>query len=82
MNSTLVIMRFVSTGLFILSLIQFSLVVFYLRPKRMREEPVYGKQKVLRWRIYAGGTWEQRIYQTAILESVAGMILILASKLM
>jgi hypothetical protein len=80
MNS-LIVIRFISTGLLVLSLVQFIGAAIHRYTKRIEEVPVTpGSSRTIVIKAYAGHTWEQRAFQTAIVESVIGTIMLIVTK--
>ena len=70
MDSTILILRCISTLLLIASFFQFLIYGLILRPRRMKSEIVNGRP--FHWKEHAGHTIGQRIYQLAVIESVLG----------
>jgi hypothetical protein len=93
-SDTIFMIRFVSTGLLVLSAIQFLVIVLIMRPGRFKAVrldtdnqkvvPLRQKGKEGNWFVWrddAGHTKEQRFLQVTILESVIGTILLVVTKL-
>ena len=66
-------MRLAVIGLSLLGLstIQFLVVAIFLRPKRVRRAG-FSSGGEMRWTTHAGHTWEQRLFQVAVIESILG----------
>lgn len=76
------VIGFISTVLLVMSFFQFLVVVFIMRPRRFKKEPLApDSSRVLEYRQYAGHTLEQRIFQTAVLESIIGTAALIFTKL-
>ncbi len=76
------VISFISTVLLVFSLLQFLIVVLVMRPRRFKKEPLApGSKKTLEYSHYAGHTLEQRIYQTAVLESMVGTMALIFLKI-